>query len=185
MFTRIYLVLIYAQLSLVTWIFFSLTVDEYTAPFECMSVLSELSLSSLCEVVMDREVWRAVVHGVTKSQTRLSDWTELDCMYENINMTWSVFSSSPSSSFFSFLVSFLKNFCGSYDYPPQYSCLGISWIEEPGKLESIGSQKIRHVWVTKTFLVFSILYSYRNFYHLFFSFVSESICIFLVKIWST
>ena len=87
--------------------------------------------------------------------------------------------------FFSFLVSFLKNFCGSYDYPPQYSCLGISWIEEPGKLESIGSQKIRHVWVTKTFLVFSILYSYRNFYHLFFSFVSESICIFLVKIWST
>ena len=29
------------------------------------------------ELVMDRKVWHAVVHGVTKSQTRLSDWTEL------------------------------------------------------------------------------------------------------------
>ena len=33
----------------------------------------ELSLSGLLELVMDREAWRAVVHGVTKSQTRLSD----------------------------------------------------------------------------------------------------------------
>ena len=33
----------------------------------------ELSLSDLRELVMDRETWRAVVHGVAKSQTRLSD----------------------------------------------------------------------------------------------------------------
>ena len=33
----------------------------------------DVSLSELRELVMDREVWRAAIHGVTKSQTRLSD----------------------------------------------------------------------------------------------------------------
>ena len=37
----------------------------------------DVSLSELWELVMDREAWRAVIHGVTKSRTRLSDWTEL------------------------------------------------------------------------------------------------------------
>ena len=36
----------------------------------------DMSLSKLQEMVMDREAWHAVVHGVTKSRTRLSDWTE-------------------------------------------------------------------------------------------------------------
>ena len=36
-----------------------------------------MSLSELRELVMDREAWHAVIHGVTNSRTRLSDWTEL------------------------------------------------------------------------------------------------------------
>ena len=37
-----------------------------------------VSLSELQELVMDREAWRAVIHEVAKSRTRLSDWTELN-----------------------------------------------------------------------------------------------------------
>ena len=41
----------------------------------------DVSLSELQEMVMDREAWHALIHGVAKSRSRLSDWTELKYYY--------------------------------------------------------------------------------------------------------
>ena len=60
----------------------------------------DMSLGKLQEVVMDREAWSAAIHGVTRSQTRLSDWTELNRLFSRFkfliffsaddNFLWSV-----------------------------------------------------------------------------------------------
>ena len=47
----------------------------------------DMSLSRLRELVMDREAWRVVVHGIAKSQTRLSNWTELNLYHRKCTIS--------------------------------------------------------------------------------------------------
>ena len=55
----------------------------------------DVSLGELRELVMDREAWRAAIDGVSKSRTRLSDWTEL-----NLTVEQEYQSSAPDSQAF-------------------------------------------------------------------------------------
>ena len=48
----------------------------------------DMSLSELWELVMNREAWRAAIHGVTKTRTQLSDWTELNWWTSVLDSKW-------------------------------------------------------------------------------------------------
>ena len=61
----------------------------------------DMSLGELRELVMDREAWHTVIHGVAKSQTLLSDWTELNSSawicYGSVSVLYFVFFLGPKA----------------------------------------------------------------------------------------
>ena len=95
----------------------------------------DMNLSKLGEIVEDRGVWCAVVHGVAKSQTWLSDWTTKQChlwiWVRNVVCVCIDIASSVGEG---------------NGTPLQYSCLENPWTEEPGRLQSVGSWRVGHDW---------------------------------------
>ena len=76
-----------------------------------------MSLGELRELVMDREAWRAAIQGITKSQTRLSDFT-LPFHFHALEKEMATHSSILAWK--------------------------IPWMVEPGRLQSMGSQRVRY-----------------------------------------
>ena len=70
-------------------------------------ITDSMGMGGLLDLVMDREAWHAVVHGVAKSWTRLSDWTELKWteLANKILFPWPLISSGWCSS------SFILSYC--------------------------------------------------------------------------
>ena len=104
--------------------------------------LNGQGLGGLWELGMDREAWRAAVHGVAKSQTRLSDWTELICLLGFPGGTSGKESAcqcrrSRRPEFDPWIGKILLE-----EEMTTYSSIlpwRIPWAEEPGGLQSMGS----------------------------------------------
>ena len=113
----------------------------------------DVSLSELRELVMDREAWRAVIHGIAKSRTWLSDWTELTWSHSTVRGQWEAFAwSLLDFVLYAFSIDF-NLYAVNAKFCEYSQCITepVGGSGSPGKpdmLQSMGSLGVGHDWVT-------------------------------------
>ena len=99
----------------------------------------DMSLGELREMVMDREAWRAAIHGVTKSPTRLSNWTELNrCCVTTVSRLL-LFSRSVVSNSFATLWTIAHQAACPWDLPGQSTGMGCHFLIQGFSWPRIGT----------------------------------------------